>query len=273
MVTLDQAGAATSSLGLRAPAPGLRPWIEHQWLEKLADPGAPGHDSWRIVPDASAHVLYHRFRDRGAGSSRLLLAGPRSVAADTAKSARSMTLGARLRPWAVPHLFGFPANDLTDRCASMEAVLGGEVRALRAELDGVPPERTGRVLSAWLFRRAVEADQPDPRLPAAVRRLAGSSATCGAVAESLDMSPRTMRSLVSRHVGLPPKTLSSIARLHGALRRIEVGGDRLSWSGIAAASGYFDQAHLIREFRRFLGETPEAWRRRGARTDQGNGDG
>lgn len=36
-----------------------------------------------------------------------------------------------------------------------------------------------------------------------------------------------------------------------------------SLSQIALASGFADQAHLSKQFRRMIGETPSAWRRCG----------
>jgi len=273
MVTLDQAGAATLSLGPRPPGADLRPWIEHLWLETFAGSRTPSRGPWRIVPDPAAHVLYHRFRGGDDPLSRLLLVGPRSIAIDTLKSRRSTTLGARVRPGAVPAIFGLRASELTDRDLDLESVLGREGRDLRAELDDAAAERTPRLLSAWLRRRIAEADEPDPRLVAAVRGLSRSGATCRDVADRAGIGTRALRSLVGRGVGLAPKSVSRIVRLHGALRRAGAGRGRRSWSRVAVASGYFDQAHLIREFRRLLGETPEAWRARAVRAEPGGGDG
>jgi AraC-like DNA-binding protein len=39
------------------------------------------------------------------------------------------------------------------------------------------------------------------------------------------------------------------------------------WAGIAAESGYADQAHLAREFSDLAGESPTAWARRVALID------
>ena len=40
--------------------------------------------------------------------------------------------------------------------------------------------------------------------------------------------------------------------------RIADGPDRPNWSDIALAAEYFDQAHLIRDFHQFTGQTPMA---------------
>ena len=55
-------------------------------------------------------------------------------------------------------------------------------------------------------------------------------------------------------------------RFHHACR-LARGGARSGWAGIAAESGYADQAHLAREFSTLAGETPTAWARRLALTD------
>lgn len=58
-----------------------------------------------------------------------------------------------------------------------------------------------------------------------------------------------------QRVGVSPKTLSRIARFQNLLRLSGRDASR-SWSDLAAASGYADQAHLVREFREFSGTTP-----------------
>jgi methylphosphotriester-DNA--protein-cysteine methyltransferase len=56
-----------------------------------------------------------------------------------------------------------------------------------------------------------------------------------------------------QQVGLPPKTVARLIRFGQVLRSIDQGR---SWERIAAESGYADQPHLVREFRRFTGTTP-----------------
>jgi AraC-like DNA-binding protein len=57
-------------------------------------------------------------------------------------------------------------------------------------------------------------------------------------------------------VGLAPKTLGRILRFQHVFKAQQ--DDAANWAEIAVACGYFDQSHLIRDFRQFTGECPSA---------------
>ena len=62
----------------------------------------------------------------------------------------------------------------------------------------------------------------------------------------------------SDEVGLTPKLFGRIRRLQRLLRIVER-GRRADWAELALIGGYFDQAHLINEFRTFTGVKPHAY--------------
>jgi AraC-like DNA-binding protein len=60
-------------------------------------------------------------------------------------------------------------------------------------------------------------------------------------------------------VGLTPKRYARVLRFNTMLPLLVRAGPR-DWAQLAAAAGYFDQSHLIHEFRRLAGLTPGAYR-------------
>ncbi len=62
-----------------------------------------------------------------------------------------------------------------------------------------------------------------------------------------------------QYVGVGPKRFCRVVRFRSLLDRLHA-GRALSWSALAADSGYYDQAHLIADFRQFTGQTPEQFR-------------
>jgi transcriptional regulator GlxA family with amidase domain len=75
------------------------------------------------------------------------------------------------------------------------------------------------------------------------------------IADAYRVSPRTVERKVLGATGLPPSLLRRVLRFRRAFRML---GDapRGTWARVAAGAGYFDQAHLIRDFRRFAGSAP-----------------
>jgi methylphosphotriester-DNA--protein-cysteine methyltransferase len=59
----------------------------------------------------------------------------------------------------------------------------------------------------------------------------------------------------TREIGLPPKLYARIARFESALESKALSSDE-SWTEITNRLGYFDQMHLIKDFKEFSGEVP-----------------
>src|SRR5205807_886319 len=84
-----------------------------------------------------------------------------------------------------------------------------------------------------------------------------TSAAVNAVAGELGVSERHLRRVFRDAVGVSPKVFAKLARFHRALG-VAREGLHARWAGIAAAAGYYDQAHLIADFRAIAGVTPRA---------------
>ncbi|HKG95422.1 MAG TPA: helix-turn-helix domain-containing protein [Gemmatimonadaceae bacterium] len=228
---------------------------------------------WRVIPDASAHLIVHLYepaaRIVGRAAYRCRLVGPRSVYADVDQRGRSRTLVLTLRPGALAALAGMPADELADHALDPRDLWPAEYdelleEALAPALDpALDPAAQIRALAALLRRRARAAAPPAPAaLLAALgvaRRCAGRC-TVDAVAAHVGVSGRHLRALFLRHVGLPPKRVLRIARVREVIARMS--GANGDWARRAADHGYFDQAHLIHDFEALLGESPERFRER-----------
>jgi AraC-like DNA-binding protein len=85
----------------------------------------------------------------------------------------------------------------------------------------------------------------------------GGATPIGRVAAEVGWSHKHLITRFRQQVGMPPKTAARLMRFDRMVRRLT---DRPArWPDIAAASGYADQAHFIREFREFTGTTPAAY--------------
>ena len=166
-------------------------------------------------------------------------------------------------------LFGIPARLIADYANHADSVLGASFRELEDRLASTTVEQMPVVADAFLSCQLGRRNMPPDGGVAGklVRSLQISHGTVpiGQIGALHGLSVRQIERIFLEHVGLTPKVFGRLARLKRALALGEM-ETALDWAGIAAASGYFDQAHMIREFRTFNGATPvqfEAMKRRG----------
>jgi AraC-like DNA-binding protein len=81
------------------------------------------------------------------------------------------------------------------------------------------------------------------------------------LAKEIGWSRKHLAQKFRKDIGLRPKTVARVIRFGKALKHAQNCCD-IDWAGLAVDCGYADQAHLIRDFSEFSGQSPEAWRAR-----------
>jgi len=162
----------------------------------------------------------------------------------------------RIRAGAWPAFFAEPAHLFTDCVVDAGAVWPHTIAALSDRLGSAVEDRER--ITAIVDFLCVRRRERRRGVATAVARILASQG-CGrvaALAHDAGVSARQLERAFRTDVGVSPKELSRLVRFQRALRLSAGAENAASWAGVAAACGFTDQSHLIRDFRQFAGETP-----------------
>lgn len=230
------------------PRSELAPYVRCLWT--LID-GGPAEPASPVVPDGCCELVVNRADPvvvRGGEQGAVTVVGQLEAPLELTPTGAVDLIGIRFEPSGL-HAFlgGRSVGELTGREEPVEGRLGRELRAALSVAD----------VELALLR----ALRPAPALVrsavAAIHARRGCLAI-GSLAAELDVGARTLERAFAAEVGLSAKRLARIVRFRGVIDA-PPGAAPISWAAVAQRSGYSDQAHLIREFRRFAGTTPARW--------------
>jgi AraC-like DNA-binding protein len=225
-------------------------WIEDVEIGLRRSPGDP---VMLLPPDPATTVVW---RLTATGDSDVLVAGPRTRASYQEGKDLPVCVRLRIRPGRVMQLLGVAADELVDQVVPLTDLWGSAADRLDAELAAHrdDPDRIVDLLASRLATKA-PAGMPGrfDLIVEAARELEAGSAVREA-AERVGVSERYLRRVFIQAVGVSPKHFARIARVRTLLTK-----PRKSWSATAADAGYFDQSHLVAEFRSIMRVTPGAF--------------
>ncbi len=166
-----------------------------------------------------------------------------------------------LNPQSAHSLFGLPMHSLTDVMVDLAAVLGSGSEELVERLAMAKGRRERlTVLRAALAVRMTRGPQPTAAVSWAWDRLRATNGSVR-IAELVRQSGLSHRHLVARfreEVGMTPKGVAKVLRFEHSLSLLQHTGAPLA--EVAAAAGYYDQAHFNRDFRALSGCAPSVFR-------------
>ena len=164
-----------------------------------------------------------------------------------------------LSPLGAHMLLGVAMHELSSRLVlPLEDVLGAEAVKLVERLDGAPGWAARfAILDRFILGRVSGARRPSPDVDWAWRRLraTGGLLPVGELARELGCSRRHLISRFREQVGPAPKTAARLVRFQRTVRLLER-HDGARFAEIAQRCGYYDQAHMNREFRELAGTAP-----------------
>jgi AraC-like DNA-binding protein len=231
------------------PAPELTPYVECFWISEVQADG-----STRILPDGCIDLL---FFTQGKQVVDARVVGAMTRFQDVSLRRDQAIVGVRFQPGMAGACLPCDIPRLNDRSVAMSAALGDAAKAL-VEVFSCRSSIEARVekLGPRLVCRPT-VSEPQQAIGELVRKR-GQLRLCE-FADAAKLGERQLRRSCYKHSGLAPKQLARILRFRHAATRFRSGVK--DHARVALDCGYYDQAHMIRDFRDLAGTSPARYQR------------
>jgi AraC-like DNA-binding protein len=196
------------------------------------------------------------------GTYDTLLGGLHTVPAIITHGGSGSGIQVALSPLGARALLGLPAGELAGTDVDAGAVLGRFADELRERVvEAGDWASRFRIVDAMLTRRADPSAAPPAEVTFAWERLCATDGGVApsALAREVGWSGRYLSRRFGVEIGLAPKVAARVARFDRARRLLQDSGGSYRLALLAADCGYYDQAHLTREFSEFAGCPPARW--------------
>jgi AraC-like DNA-binding protein len=272
-------------LHLHTPRPPLDRFVE---VVTFFAEYQPEHSRERLLPDGRVEIiidltderkrLYNRDDTTESRSFRHhWISGMRRewIVIDSGMDSSMAVI--RFKPGGAYPFLGFALEGITDTVDQLETILGRDNASLRDRILAAPTiDHKMAAIEAWLLERAAGRLEANPVIEYMAGRLfAPAGIRVADVVQEIGYSQRHLLGLFRRWVGITPKQYGRIGRFQRMLssvardcQAVDLQARSLpctpistepDWADVAIGHGYYDQSHLVRDFRDFSGMTPSAY--------------
>lgn len=241
------------------PSPLLAPYVKNYWLLKTV---GDSESLQRTVPTGMMNLIFHRGNRllsvyENELHPRAFLNGHEKTFADLRYTGQINMISVVFRPVGVRAFFNLPiiktnnlrltAGDLEDR----------ELQALENSLTNTEDDQLCILLiEQFLLKRLTQLTEYNlKRIETTIRLINSGQSDVSILADSACLSRKQFNRVFSEYIGSNPKEFSRTVRFQRALHILET-ESQISLTALAYECGYFDQSHLIKEFKALSGYTP-----------------
>ncbi|WP_298647989.1 helix-turn-helix domain-containing protein [uncultured Proteiniphilum sp.] len=241
------------------PAPVLAPYVKHYWLLKTVGDSAT---LARTVPTGMMSLIFHRGNrllsvHENEFHPRAFLSGQEKTFADLQYDGQINMVSVVFRPAGVRAFFSLPINKVAGLRLSAGDMEDKELLELENTLTSTEDDKRCLLLTEqFLLKRLTRlAEHNLKRIEATIRLINSGQADIARLASAACLSTKQFNRIFSELIGTNPKEFSRTIRFQRALHILE-NNPRISFTALAYECGYFDQSHMIKDFKTLSGYTP-----------------
>jgi len=194
---------------------------------------------------------------QAAGRYESLAGGLHLTPALITHQGRQSGVQVTVSPLGCRALFGRPAAEIANVDVDAAELLGRHVvDEVRYGLLTAPDWPGRFAVLDRVLSRVVREHEVAPQIAYALKRIGNPGVSVAKLADEVGWSGRHLTDRFRAEVGLRPKEAARVARFDRARRALRPSA-RLA--DVAAAHGFADQSHFVREFHSFAGCAPSRW--------------
>lgn len=244
------------------PSPLLTPYIKNYWLLKTA---CDSPTLARTVPMGMMNLIFHRGNrllsiHNNELHPRAFLSGQEKTFADLEYTGQINMISVVFRPIGVKAFFDLPMNKINNLRVTAGDLEDKKLAELEHSLTNTEDDQLCILLiERFLLRRLSRlAEYNLKRIETTIRLINSGQTDVILLANKACLSTKQFQRIFSEHVGSNPKEFSRTIRFQRALYRLE-SCPHISLTALAYECNYFDQSHMIKDFKALSGYTPSEY--------------
>jgi len=244
----------------------LAQFIKYYWVMEKSSLEEDGCE--RVIATGNIDLMFHYkncFKVKCSDNNTYkqaysFISGISNSYADVTTNGETGLICVTFHPFGACNFFNFPLLEIENQNISLDCIFGNESKEIYEQLCVAQflNERIAIIENFLLAKLSVPAKRDSLLLKSGIELINQSKGQISAatLSEKLCITPKTLERKFSAMVGKTPKQFIKIVRFQNILNTFSI-ANSVILTEIAYVSGYFDQAHFIKDFKSFSGYTPK----------------
>ena len=162
------------------------------------------------------------------------------------------------QPFGARAFFNIPMSEFFNKCISIDDIGNNSLKELASQIEYIPDSLSSiKLIEEYFIQQLSSFDNYNhKRMTAAIQSINISpQIDITSLSGAACLSYKQFTRIFTEYIGARPKEFTRIIRFQRALYILQ-NNPKISLTQLAFECGYYDQPHLIKEFKTFSGCTP-----------------